>query len=699
MTSGSDQTRPEPSGARGASLARDVLARAFGQLDTLPAGQAGDQLLAAHDEARIALDQLATAALRDPHYLDHFDAACETLAALARTAEGLDHRGIEGFTRRVTGAAAALKKRREDVLDEMVAVQGTAPPSQRVGTEQTALPFRVCGDIPVVQDIGQGSLGPVTPPRPTPRPDGQPAPPQSDDQLNDLARSCLSEVGRMSRLCHLDGDRPWSSVVVRFEERLLANLDAVLGLCRTDLAAAAPRLEPVLASPDEDQPPEEDDGPATSAEPWPPAPDRVVGHAPAAPAASTVTTALPPLELIGTVDLSTVLADYTGEAPGDADRAFVHSFVLCCLVGEEPVRATVMGLRKAPRATLSSHRRALCLAPNPAIVPEMDKLCLDDDPRLVTLAVDVLRARRAPSVARVGTLIGHPHVEVRCSAAAALAQCSARQAAVELLASQLAVEVDDRVLTALAEALLCLDDHRGLSCVRARLAEERELPGAMARRARHQCLALLALAGDPSDLPTLLDLASRPAELSLLGWHGDPAAIEPLLEVLAEPAAPTTHSREETRPLVAARALERITGATDCDQAPSGPCYRADAVDPNPARWKEWWSDHRDELPRGTKHRHGKPYTVAASIAELMREGVAQDVRQRALLEVSLLSGGLPAPWLDDWSARFNLGLKDLAAHFRQFDGLSSGRLHAPGEWPTRRLGQRHRSVERAGRG
>ncbi|MBW2458577.1 MAG: hypothetical protein JRI68_29025, partial [Deltaproteobacteria bacterium] len=155
---------------------------------------------------------------------------------------------------------------------------------------------------------------------------------------------------------------------------------------------------------------------------------------------------------------------------------------------------------------------------------------------MVTLAVDVLRARGEPSIARVGTLIGHPHVKVRCSAAAALAQCPARQPAVELLASQLDVEVDDRALAALAEALLRLDDPRGLTSVRARLAEERELPGAMARPARRQCLTLLSLVGDPSDLPTLLVLASRPEEISLIGWHGDPAAIEPLLEMLAEPA-------------------------------------------------------------------------------------------------------------------------------------------------------------------
>ncbi|MBW2458576.1 MAG: hypothetical protein JRI68_29020 [Deltaproteobacteria bacterium] len=414
MTSGSDRPQPDPTGTRGASLARDVLERAFGQLDELPAAAAGDQLLAAYDEARIALDRLAGAALRDPHYLDYFDAACTALESLARGSEGLHHRGAERFARRVAGAAAALAKRREQVLDEMVAVQGAAAPSSQQDTDdQAPRPFHVSRDLPVLQDVTPTSLGLVTPTHPPPGPGGEPVASLGDGQLNELARSCLAEMGRMSRLCHLDGDRPWSSVVVRFEERVLANLDAVMGLCRPDLAPAAPRLEPVVVppvdaeQPGEDQTPNDDwpspvpvssdsepsDGQTTAGDRMPPPPDRVVGKDPSGLATPTVTTGLPPLELVTTVELSAALADYTGEAPGDADRAFVRSFVLGSLDGEQPVRAAVMSLRRAPRATLASHGRAFSLAPNPAIVAEMEKLCHDDEPQLTTTSPRWSRSR------------------------------------------------------------------------------------------------------------------------------------------------------------------------------------------------------------------------------------------------------------------------------------------------------------------
>ncbi|RLB62391.1 MAG: hypothetical protein DRI90_09175 [Deltaproteobacteria bacterium] len=688
MTAPPEGPEQQPTAARGASVARDVLERALAELVELPPGSARDQLLAGFDEARTALDRLADASPRDPHYLDRFDAACGALQSLADQTEQLHHPGTERFARRVAGAAAALQRRREHVLDEMVAVQETAElRDDPAAPEGPPEPFRVSTELPALRQLPTMNLRHLLPAGSSADPaDGPASPPArrpGRGQLDDLARDCLAEIGRMGRLCHLDEDRLWSSVITRFEQRLLANLDALIALGRADLVPTGPLPEPdEVSRASEEQPGGE------------PATEKLATDEPA-----TENGASPePVELASTVDVIAALAGYTGESPADADRAFVRSLVLGSLAGEQPVRAAMMSIQRAHRSTLPAHRRALSLAPNPAITTEMKTLSLDDEPRLVALALDVLDARGQPTLAQATTLIAHPHVVVRCSAAAALAHCHERAVAAELVASQLDAELDDRALVALAEALLRLDDRRGLTSVRARLSEEQELPGAMARRARFQCLTLLALAGDGSDVPALLSLAEQPRELELLGWHGDPAAVEPLLEVLAEPAPPTLHSGGESRPLAAARALERITGATGHDQAPRGLGFRTDAVDRSLPRWRDWWSENQEQFSADTKYRNGEPFTISASLAELQRDGVPQDVRQHALLELALLSGGVPVPRLDDWSARFVTALGDLARHFRQFDGVTTGRLHGAGEWPTRRLGERHRTVERLAR-
>ncbi len=458
----------------------------------------------------------------------------------------------------------------------------------------------------------------------------------------------------MGRLRHLEGERPWSKVVGHFEQRMLSNLDALVSLAY------------------ESSPP----GPA----------DREAAYC-----------GRDETELPTCCDVTVELERYHRENPMDVDRAFVRSFVLGCLRGEEPVRAAVMGLRRAQPHTLPAHARALALAPNPAIRQAMEKLCFDESPRLVRLGVDVLRLRREASFAPVAMLLSHSDVAVRRSAAITLATTEDREAAARLLAASLDNELDGTVEGAIAEALCRLDHPLGLMLARERLMEERKLPGSLPRRARATFVRLLALAGAPCDLELLLGVAERPSEIALLGWFGHVGAAEHLLAVLDEPAPSLSFGAlDETRLQAAARALQRITGALDPADSPARLGARPDAVDPGPARWRQWWAERGSDLKATVKLRAGRPYTPQATLDELDQDGVPQDVRRIAELEIALLSGGVHLLEVNDWLPRQSAAIASLRAHFAQPPACGASRLHAPGEWLAKRVGQRRPGAVKA---
>src|SRR5690606_7857246 len=102
-------------------------------------------------------------------------------------------------------------------------------------------------------------------------------------------------------------------------------------------------------------------------------------------------------------------------------------------------------LEESPPYTYRAQEEAFAIAPNPHVASAMRRLCHDDEPRLVSLALDVLRARGEVEFGAPVPLLEHSHEEVRVSAVRALGCVGERSAAVELLTELCETEIDDDV--------------------------------------------------------------------------------------------------------------------------------------------------------------------------------------------------------------------------------------------------------------
>ncbi len=411
------------------------------------------------------------------------------------------------------------------------------------------------------------------------------------DQLRRLSRDCIEEIGAMSNLRRLrDGERYRRSALLRFEQRMLDALDALVVL----------------------------------GEPF------VVGG-----------TGGRALERFDVID--TVVAYGRDALAAEPGRAFARTFALGCIAGDDAVRATVLALKQSHPYTYAAQRQALSLASNDAIVPAMRRLCGDRQPQLVALAVDVLAARALAGggeidLGTVAPLLEHPHASVRAAAARSLIACD-RAGALPHLIDVCEREVEDDVLLMAYRSLVLLGHGRGVALTRQRLEEERDAAGQLAPHTRVALMQLLALCGEARDAELLAALyEGDPAESLALGFHGGVGLVAPLLARLDAGGSGFTRQRRG-----AARALWRITGAERQRERPSAQHDDYDLHDDHRG-WTAWWQEHGERFDPALRHRFGQLHHPGSAARELRGENVPTDIRRMCADELAIALGRRPIP-------------------------------------------------------
>jgi hypothetical protein len=463
------------------ALARSFLERVLLGLGALPPRVDRRPLAAMVERAVDALSEAGRSALGDPGHLDHLASARTTMIALGAALRVASPTEAAPLLAALDGAARALELHREAALD--------APPSPEPAAPRPPAPLRASVGAPALHRLDRRPLSPrartrddEAPPRPLDDP--HPGAVLLVEQLRDLAHDCFAEMGELGNLRRAGGEVLWSPALGRFEDRLLADLDAAVALGRPVLYDGAPvALFDVLAE----------------AQAW--ADDALFA---------------------------------------DPGRAFARAFLLGCVEGDDAALAAVLALRQSPPETHGAQVSALGLGASPAIARALTPLLLGGDPGLTVAALDVLTLRREGDAVFAAALLAHPDARVRRSAARFAGALREPAAAVPLLAGALHAERDGAVLAEGCASLCRLGSREGLHLARARVEDPAFDPPT--RRALGR---VLAAAGGPHDLAALLRaFADDPApETALaLGLHGHPGAVDPLLRALA--AASSSRLRE-----------------------------------------------------------------------------------------------------------------------------------------------------------
>ena len=434
-----------------------------------------------------------------------------------------------------------------------------------------------------------------------------------------LARDVMEEVGSLGMLRSPDGPPvAWGVGLQSFEDRLLRDVDAFMALAEPLEETIEPRFDAIAE-----------------------------------------------------------LTAWAGDAMvPDPVRAFARAFLLGCVSGEDTARAVVIALRQSHPMTHAAQRDALALAPHPGLAPLLERVCAEETPALVRVAVDVLRRRRQASFEAVAPLLSHPAPAVREAAARCLAVATAPEAARQLLEEHTADEEDDAALLAAAEALLVLGSAKGLALVRERLGEEAAFEGSLPKGARLTALRLLGQAGARQDGALLGRLLrADPAAALAIGWHGDAAAVPLLIGQLAEAhGIPARHAF--SRALAAA--LHRITGLG----RPPGDEGRTKlfVVEPvlDATFWAAQWEGSHERFAKPVKYRFGRAFSPLAVVTEAETSEVLTDVFRDLLAELHLLSRGASRAEPESWVTERRAALAEMREHFR----AAAGR-YPEGQWPA----------------
>lgn len=656
-----------------ARAGRDVLERALLRLSQLPAKVDRGPIQAALGAALTALARLERSGVDDLDHLDQLRAAVAATArahGLASAAEALGREppalsptildvhdslaaALEPTITLVVERQDHLLRRREDPAPERparVPFRASEGAPRLFTLTREPLPLLVrSAPAPAAEDdadeqaeldaedaaLGEGGADPNELPAPVDeRAFGSeealvgPAAPDTSSAvvietaaagLARLARDVMEEVGSLGMLRSPDGPPvAWGVGLQSFEDRLLRDVDAFMALA-----------EPL----DEDIEPR--------------------------------------------FDAIAELTAWAGDAMvPDPLRAFARAFLLGCISGEDTARAVMIALRQSHPATYAAQRDALALAPHPGLAPLLERVCADETPALVRVAVDVLRRRRQVSFEAVAPLLSHPQAGVREAAARCLAVATAPEAALQLLGEHTADEEDDAALLAAAEALLVLGSPKGLALVREKLGEEATFEGSLPKGARVTALRLLGQAGARQDGALLARLLrADPAAALAIGWHGDAAAVPLLIGQLAEAhGIPARHAF--ARALAAA--LHRITGLG----RPPGDDGRAKlfVVEPplDAAFWAAQWEVSHERFSKPLKYRFGRAFSPLGVVTEAETNEVLTDVFRDLLAELHILSRGASRAEADGWVSERRAALAEMREHFR----VASGR-YPEGQWPA----------------
>lgn len=288
------------------------------------------------------------------------------------------------------------------------------------------------------------------------------------EQLRAIARDCFEDIGSLGSLRRLYDHEPWGDAV-RFEQRLLDNLDAVVSL-EIPLDTAMPRL-----------------------------------------------------------GLAEALFAYATEwTIPDYGRTFVLAFTLCCLDSETAMRWVTLGLRRSNPKTFPAFIDAFVLGSNPSIDRALAELCRSDEPALVEVALEAMTRRGRPDMASVVLLLVRPSASL-ASKAIQLASRLPGPSALPLL-SRLLDHSNPLIAANAASALLTLGDPRGVKHLRALLQQPRQ-DEPNARAARQVAFEALCLLGSSFDRGALaVEANAIPDGLPWLGWHGHPDHLPALIE-------------------------------------------------------------------------------------------------------------------------------------------------------------------------
>jgi len=623
-----------------ADVARDVIERVLLDLPKISARAPWREAAARAVGASLAaLHRLGASPIDDPAHLELLEAASARVGEARVALEG--EADAATLAKRVGSVEAALRRTRDPTIDAIVASQDRArTPSRRAPPPPVV--FKASLDAAALHPLPGDPIVPwvrlevevdpdAAPPAPPRRQSGETARRDPDDSPEEHARrhvlriahDCMMEIGALGMLRRARGGERRHAGIAGFERRLLADLDALVA----------------LATPYETDE-RSDDGS------WQAVRRRL--------------------------DLVSALQGWADDAfVADDVRAFARAFVLCCVGGEDAVRAAFVALRASHPETHDAQRDAFTIASNPAVAAAARRLCHDENPALAGLALEVLRERRAPCFAEGALLLNHPDPGVRRRAARALAVEPATGPVVALLETLVAHEEAPDVVAGAVETLLAHGARSGLIHARRAL---RDLlgRGSPDQAARRSLVRLVAVAGGPSDAELLSEVSKKhPDEAEEIGWSGAASLTGPLRALL-------TSAHREVRQ-GAARALFRIAGPPVAT-TPVPDDADVEDLPTDPAAWAEPCERLAPEL----KHRFGRPFEVGAPLDELTGHDVTGDARETCALEVAIIGGGdawfEPHEWL-------GLQTRRLRALREYFD--TAPRRLRPGEWLEGRLGKR----------
>jgi hypothetical protein len=640
---------PESAEPRGPPLPR-VIAFARSALElvrAIPPSDAGRGTCRDLDAAWGALGELVGLAPSDARQVDLLMSSVDHLTSARRAIEETIGSKYARAAAELQAISSSLEDARPALLDRIVVATARPEPATPPSPRSPPPPIRASVGVPRLHAAAPRGLRPFTelylrrfadePDEPideaaiAPTRAGKDETSPTDEAAAQvrapfvtLALEAMREIGRLSWMRRPVAGQPWRLGFAEFEERILHALDALVSL------GVAAGDEPAL-------------------------------------------------------DVAAEVLRYANESLSDPARAFVRTFVLGCLEGEDGLRAARMAMRASNPVTLTAHLDGLALAANPAARAIAEELLLDPDARLVELGLDVLRARGTVDVALVAPALAHPSagVQERAALALALAAPAEREVVIALVEPLLGEAAEESAKRGALEALILLDARSSLDFARAEL-------GAMARRrADHGDLLLflirlLAIAGASGDGELLLRAARAPAPLSELGWLGQVTMIDVLIRAL-EGRLDIAELEDGGRASLG-YALQRITGAhVDAAGVPLRGAIPVGAL-VDARAWRRFWTTRGSEFSTGQRYRWGKPFTLEATLDEMSTDGTDPATRDACALELGAVVGPTRVPWLGGWTPTQLERLAALREHLRSREGR---RLHEPGQWIAAQVGRR----------
>lgn len=310
----------------------------------------------------------------------------------------------------------------------------------------------------------------------------------------------------------------------------------------------------------------------------------------------------------------------------DAEPFRVRAAALALLQtpGDAGLDAVLAALREAP-ALRPALTRALECSDHPLLLPRLRPLLADDELRAT--AARVLGFHHQPLAPCMPALLASEAPDERVLGLSHLAFETGASPSAPVLAGLTAADPAIRDAALTAGVLLKIPPA---------WRRARDLAAACDPDCGH-ALLLLALRGDPADVPLILAALARPelraAALWALGFVGTAAAVEASLDCLED----AEHGRLAGEVLTTITGIdlddEQLTRPDDPDDEPLAHRPEHDLPRPDPIATLLWWSRNGARFPREGRLLRGGPLDTAAVLAGLH----TGPMRRRPALALDLL--------------------------------------------------------------